>query len=294
LGLQDEYWCRAITKDDYHLKAFCAAFGTTGASPLINIAGVTPEAREKDVVQDYVAAARTSNANAVRTISLDQLQETFELLDNSKSRIHDSNAADAVDLVALGNPHLSASECRDLAELIQLIQDTNNRNNSNSNTQPQRHPETRIIACMSRQVHAQADAAGHIQPLRDFGVEFVFDTCWCMLLDAPIIPAHPDATILTNSGKYSHYGPGLTQRRFRLGSMADCIRAAATGVYPSRLRQCSSTPSGQVPFWMMASSRGRTPSPQLRRYSTNATSATTYWRTAVSTVSTVLKRWPLK
>lgn len=302
LGLQsdgdnddDGFWYKAITKDDYHLKAFCAAFGTTGASPLIHIAGVTPEARDRAVVQEFVDAARTSNANAVRTISLDQLQETFELLDNSQHSHKDG----AVDLVALGNPHLSASECRNLAS---LIQNNSNKNNNNGIIRYQRNPETRIIACMSRQVHAQAHAAGHIQPLRDFGVEFVFDTCWCMLLDAPIIPANPDATILTNSGKYSHYGPGLTQRRFRLGSMADCISAAATGVYPSRLRLRQSSSSstatrGQTPFWMLASSsgRGRTHSPQQRHYTTKAaTSATYHWRALVSTVSTVLKRWPLK
>ena len=155
----------------------------------------------------------------------------------------------SVDLVALGNPHLSVSECRDLAALIMHSNNDYDNNDDTSNSGvggkqqvgaaagaavvQKKHPDTRIIACMSRAVHAQADAS-HIRQMEQFGVEFVFDTCWCMLLDAPIIPANPQATILTNSGKYSHYGPGLTQRNFRMGSMADCIRAAASGVYPSR------------------------------------------------------------
>ena len=124
----------------------------------------------------------------------------------------------------------------------------------------------------------------------------------CMLLDPPMIPSDPDATILTNSGKYAHYGkqrttphstapqnetkrtntgmifyggwtkdvadshthkhkhvfvsflflffcfvgwfeneqctepagPGLTGRRFRLGTMKDCVGAAWTGTLPRK------------------------------------------------------------
>mmetsp|Transcript_11435 Transcript_11435/g.24253 ORF Transcript_11435/g.24253 Transcript_11435/m.24253 type:complete len:113 (+) Transcript_11435:3-341(+) len=56
----------------------------------------------------------------------------------------------------------------------------------------------------------------------------------CMLLDPPMIPPDPNATILTNSGKYAHYGPGLTGRKFRLGSMKDCVSAAWTGSLPRR------------------------------------------------------------
>jgi predicted aconitase len=36
-------------------------------------------------------------------------------------------------------------------------------------------------------------------------------------------------TVLTNSGKYAHYGPGLSGRKVRLGSIDDCVEAAVTG-----------------------------------------------------------------
>lgn len=193
-----------------HVKAFCAAFGTTASSPLIHIAGLTPEAKDVAVIQDFVNAC----SDAVRTISIQDLERTFELLDAK------GGTKETIDLVALGNPHLSVSECQNLAQLI--------RDEGGG-----RHPNTRIIACMSRSVHAQADAH-HLKDMLDFGVEFVFDTCWCMLLDEPIVPCNPKATILTNSGKYAHYGPGLTKRQFRFGSMSDCIRAAKTGVYSRR------------------------------------------------------------
>ena len=90
----------------------------------------------------------------------------------------------------------------------------------------------RIMACMSRALYAQAVDRGHVEPLIRFGVEFIHDTCWCMLLDPPIIPSDRSASILTNSGKYAHYGPGLVQRSFRFGSTDDCVRAAISGSYP--------------------------------------------------------------
>jgi hypothetical protein len=121
------------------------------------------------------------------------------------------------------------------------------------------------LACISRHVHAQADAR-HISTLEDFGVEFVHDTCWCMLLDEPIVPADPDAVILTNSGKYAHYGPALTNRRLRLGSTSDCIRAASTGVHDTNRR----------PPWL----RNATHKQQRRTYAT-----------ATQTIRMLLRKW---
>ena len=46
------------------------------------------------------------------------------------------------------------------------------------------------------------------------------------MVEPPIIPVGVDATIMTNSGKYAHYGPGLTNRRIRFGSMAQCMSIA--------------------------------------------------------------------
>jgi cis-L-3-hydroxyproline dehydratase len=210
-GLQS--WKDFITMD--HLKAFCAAYGTTGSSPLIHIAGITPEAAADATVQQWVDDA--SDVGGTIEITAAMLQETYDVLDKDAS-------CSAVDLVALGNPHLSVTECQTMSELIQnwpVCGDTE--------SPLRKHPDIRIIACLSRSIQAQASAAGHLEPLDQFGIEFVNDTCWCMLLDPPVIPASKNATILTNSAKYAHYGPGLTGRRFRFGSMADCIQTAVTG-----------------------------------------------------------------
>ena len=92
-----------------------------------------------------------------------------------------------------------------------------------------KHESVKVMATLGRQVQSLGNKLGYIQKLESFGVQFINDTCWCMLLDPPIIPSNPNSTILTNSGKYSHYGPGLTDRNMRFGSMYDCISAAKSG-----------------------------------------------------------------
>lgn len=194
-----------ITKD--HMKAFCAAYGTTGSSPLIHVAGVTPEAESPALIEQLVAACKTH-----RKITEQDVMGTFQTLDSHQG------AEDDIQLVALGNPHLSLSECESLARLVRSQGGT-------------KDPKVRIVACLSRLTYEEARAAGYVAVLEAFGVEFINDTCWCMLLDAPLIPEDTSARILSNSGKYAHYGPGLTGRSFRFGSLRDCVQAASTGVY---------------------------------------------------------------
>mmetsp|Transcript_15284 Transcript_15284/g.35424 ORF Transcript_15284/g.35424 Transcript_15284/m.35424 type:complete len:733 (+) Transcript_15284:107-2305(+) len=217
VGLED--FAERITRD--HLKAFCAAFGTTAASPLIHIAGVTPEAHLANIDQWKASATR------LKRITARNLQETFDLLNQQTQQgeedqhvNNDDNAHDKVDLIALGNPHLSLSE---VDELLQLVENQVTLSNIEN---PKKREDVNVLACISRALY---DKSPNVKKLEDFGFTFVRDTCWCMLLDPPMIPSDPNATILTNSGKYAHYGPGLTGRNFRLGSMKDCVRAAWTG-----------------------------------------------------------------
>jgi len=235
LGFHKE-WSEFVTPD--HLKSFCAAYGTTGTSPLIHIAGITPEANDPSTVKAFI----DNCDRPTRVVSLHDLQETFDALDSAKA-----DGGEEVDLVALGNPHLSLTECETLDKLVQASK---------------KNASTRIMACMSRALYSDAKSLGYVSRLENFGVEFVNDTCWCMLLDGPIIPSNPDAIILTNSGKYAHYGPGLTNKRFRFGSMEECVEAAATGRYP--LQQQSSDSS--YPTWL---SGRHLYTSQRRRFSTH-------------------------
>jgi predicted aconitase len=97
---------------------------------------------------------------------------------------------------------------------------------------------TQAIITTSRALLAQAKAAGIARSLERFGFRLVTDTCWCMI-EEPVIPNSPGG-LLTNSGKYVHYGPGLTGQRVRFAGLAACIEAAAMGVF-----------AGAPPAWLV-------------------------------------------
>ncbi|MEO8387960.1 aconitase family protein [Polaromonas sp.] len=198
------------------LKAFSAAFATTSSAPMFHIAGVTPEA------PDTESALGGVPPEAEHHITVDELDKAWHGL---------NSASDArVDLVALGNPHFSVSECAALARLCR------------GRT---RRRATALVLTTSRAVHADATRNGDIAVLEAFGVNILTDTCWCML-DEPIVS--PLArVIMTNSGKYAHYAPGLTGRQVHFGSLADCVEAACTGLAPSH-RPAWLTPGVPAPL----------------------------------------------
>ncbi|KJK18067.1 aconitase X [Pseudomonas sp. 2(2015)] len=192
------------------LKAFGAAFATTSAAPLFHIAGVTPEALEPAQVLEPDA-----NLPSER-IQLADLLHSWHALNSAREP--------QVDVVSLGNPHFSFSE---FAALAQLCQGRH------------KHPEVVVAITCGRTVLEQARAAGYIAELERFGVTLVTDTCWCMLGE-PVIP--PTArTLMTNSGKYAHYGPGLAGRPVHFASLAECVASA-----------CSGQASGRLPAWLQA------------------------------------------
>ena len=191
-------------RDD--LKAFGAAFATTSAAPLFHIAGVTPEALNPAQVLDQDLA--------VIKINVQDLLLSWQELNSAR----DSR----VDVVSLGNPHFSLTEFAHLARLCQGRH---------------RHPDVVLAITCGRAVLEQARNAGHIAVLEAFGVTLVTDTCWCMLGE-PVIP--PSArNLMTNSGKYAHYAPGLVGRKVHFASLAECVDAA-----------CSATASGRLPQWL--------------------------------------------
>ncbi|BCR26884.1 hypothetical protein KAM429_06160 [Aquipseudomonas alcaligenes] len=194
--------------DSDALKAFGAAFATTSAAPMFHIAGITPEA--PDVASALGGRAPTRQ---LRVSLADLLGSWWELNSAESTR---------VELVALGNPHFSAGE---LAALAQLCEGRSI------------HPETALVVTCGRAIHQQAAQAGHVATLERFGVRLVTDTCWCMLGE-PVVPPG-SRTLMTNSGKYAHYAPGLVGRQVHFGNLAACVEAACTGHN-----------QGQLPAWL--------------------------------------------
>lgn len=200
----------APSNDD--LKAFSAAFATTSSASMFHIANVTPES---SIAHHHV---------------LENMAEYVVTHIESKDLVrswHELNSAtlDKVDVVCLGNPHFSYSECAALTQLC---------------TGRKKHEEIKIYVTMGRAIHEKAATAGYIDALEQFGVEFITDTCWCML-SAPVIPASAQV-LMTNSGKYAHYAPGLVGKDIYFDSLATCIEVA-----------CTSWHESQIPSWLETS-----------------------------------------
>jgi predicted aconitase/predicted aconitase with swiveling domain len=190
------------------LKAFGAAFATTSAAPLFHIAGVTPEAL------DPAQALEAGVPIPVETIRLADLLGSWRELNSARDN--------RVEVVSLGNPHFSLSEFARLARLCRGRH---------------KHPEVVLAITCGRAVLEQARDAGHIGVIEAFGATLVTDTCWCMLGEPVIPPAA--TTLMTNSGKYAHYAPGLVGRKVHFANLAECVDAACTG-----------SASGRLPSWL--------------------------------------------
>ncbi|MCR6500575.1 aconitase X [Shinella sp. CPCC 101442] len=182
------------SQDD--LKALCAAFGTTSAAPMLHIEGVTPEA-------DGIAADDADHA----TITRNDMIDVWTMFNDGPAE---------VELVAIGSPHASASECRALADAL---------------GGRKRHKDVTVIVTAGRDI--MAESGDVLTRLRESGVQVLPDLCWCSISE-PVFPTKT-RTLITNSGKYAHYGPGLSGRTVRFGNLADCIEATLTGRVPPRL-----------------------------------------------------------
>jgi predicted aconitase/predicted aconitase with swiveling domain len=178
------------TPDD--LKALCAAFGTTSAAPMLHVRGHTPEG-------DLPLSADASRVE----VALDDLRQLW--------RGFNTGGGD-VDLVAIGSPHASLAETRRFADLLDARHC---------------HDGTKTIVTVGRKTLADMAAEGILERFQAAGVKVIPDLCWCSITE-PVFPADA-SVVMTNSGKYAHYGKGLTGRNMRFGSLEDCAAAAVTG-----------------------------------------------------------------
>lgn len=202
-GLED----RNPTRDD--LKAFSAAFATSSSAPMFHMVNTTPEAPTLEATCQDILTLKTI------VVAQKDLEACWEEFNNGST-------PQQVDLISLGNPHFSVGEIKELVLLCQGRA---------------KHPNVAVIITCGRAQHQLAAQAGYVEELEKFGVQFLSDTCWCFVQE-PIIPKQIDV-IMTNSGKYVHYGPGLTGKNFCFGSLSMCVEAA-----------CSGKSSGLPPPWL--------------------------------------------
>jgi len=182
-----------VTRDQ--LKALGAAAASTGAVALFHVVGVTPEAA---TLRDA-----TGGVDHIRRVTLDSAG-----LREARLRLSTAAEAERIDAVAVGSPHFSLREFEALADLV-----------------AERRLSIPFYVCTARQTLAEIDALGLSGPLRSAGVDIVVDTC---VVVTPILPAD-SGVLMTNSGKFAHYGPSNTGYEVVYGSLADCVESAVSG-----------------------------------------------------------------
>jgi predicted aconitase len=183
--------------DDF--KAFSAAFATSSSAAMFHMVNQTPE-------------APTSESVCPDGFPRERIDLDWKDLDSCWEEFNNGSEPREVDLISFGNPHFSFQEIKQLAHLCRGRR---------------KHDDVAVIVTCGRAQHGLATQAGYVGELEDFGVQFLTDTCWCSI-EEPVIPK-PVKVIMTNSGKYIHYGPGLTGRRFCFGSLEMCAEAAVSG-----------------------------------------------------------------
>jgi predicted aconitase len=145
------------------LKSFCASIATYGGAALFHMPGITPETERYTAPQERI------------NITQANIDETIDSM---------NDAADEVDFVSLGCPHLSLREIARIAELLEGKQVTKE-----------------FWITTARPTKQIADKAGYTQIIEAAGAKFAADTC-CVV--APIQGRFK--TLATDSAKACYYG----------------------------------------------------------------------------------------
>lgn len=177
------------------LKAFSSTIATSGAVGLYHIIGVTPEAKTKE------QAFNNHNPKREIVITRKNLEHVWKSLS--------TNTHETIDLIVMGSPHFTLEEFRELNKRI---------------TGKKKHSDVGIFITTNNLVYNAAQKEGIISNLENFGAIISTDMCLCML-NEKMLPAHVKS-VMTDSGKFAHYGPGLINRDVYFGSMEDCVKSA--------------------------------------------------------------------
>lgn len=206
------------------LKALGAAAASTGAVALFHVVGVTPEAPSLEAalghghlssaeeVLDSSGRGRGASPPGWSTqpgvVYPPRIAVTADMLREALARLSTAQGVDRVDAVAVGSPHFSQDEFQALDRAV--------------DGRPLGIP---FYVCTARDTLLEVEALGIAERLRGAGVTIVVDTC---VVVTPILP-EPGGVLMTNSGKFAHYGPANTGYEVVYGSLEDCVESARSG-----------------------------------------------------------------
>ena len=175
------------------LKTFSAGMGTSGSSGMYHVVGVTPEAQTVDMCLHGVPAREVIEARP-------------KMIQDLRQRVLPPNPNN-VDLVALGCPHFSFGEFRELDRLMhgKRVRDS-----------------IGFWVFTSRAVYGWIENSGMVERLKKSGVTIFTDGCPLM------IPHEPWGihAIMTNSVKLAYYGYSQIGLHPTYGSLEDCVNMA--------------------------------------------------------------------
>ena len=185
---------RVPTSDEAkHMGAAMASFGST---PLFHIVGITPECDSlADVNGESLPVER------VTADDISQLRGSF------------GATGEKVDVVVFAAPQLSLVELQSVATLCRGRQ---------------RHPDTAMLVCTPASVYIDAQEAGFISDIENFGARVLQGTCFYQQYAREIGEANGWTRLLSNSTKIVNILGGYGYQP-ALASMAACIDAAEAG-----------------------------------------------------------------
>ena len=176
-----------------HMGAAMASYGST---PLFHIVGVTPEC-------DSLADVDGQNLPAERITEEDvaQLRGSF------------GAAGEKVDVVVFAAPQLSLVEMQSVAELCRGRK---------------LHADTSMLVCTPSSVYVDAQQAGFIDDIENFGARVLQGTCFYQQYAREIGEANGWTRLLSNSTKIVNILGGYGYKP-ALASMSACVDAAVAG-----------------------------------------------------------------
>jgi len=177
------------SKDE--LKLLAAASAASGSIALFHVVGVTPEARKNKQI-----------------LYLDKPRSTIEVTADEVRSVYSELSADAEpDLIAIGCPHCSIDEVRQVSGLI---------------AGRRVEGKVKLWVFTSQRVFSEAERKGYVNIIRSSGGDVFKDTC---MVVAPIEDMGFKC-VYTNSAKASFYIPRLTNNKCQAGMhpLAECIK----------------------------------------------------------------------
>jgi predicted aconitase len=179
------------TASEDNLKAVSTAVAASGGVELWHGAGVTPEA--PDVESIFAGTDR-------HTLTRDDLRKAQAELSTGRDG--------ALDMVALGTPHFSATEFRDVVTLLDG-----------------RKVKTPFTITSSRHVMGYIAEKGWSAELERCGVTIIGDICSYYSPGIDTIRGR----VMTNSAKWAYYAPGMLPVEVCFGSLRECVESAVRG-----------------------------------------------------------------